>query len=478
MNPPIKWPSWFVLTRHWLSLAGAALVTTAVISWLFVLPLQIRGHANNPYVGIVVFLILPAIFFVGLLLMPVGVYLARRQIRQGLTEPAFDRKAALQRLAWFVGITTALNVLIGTQVTYRAVEHMETRQFCGATCHAMAPEMAAFQNSPHSRLECVECHVGPGAAGWVASKASGTRQLFETVLESYPRPIPSALETNRLVPVRDTCENCHWPQRFGSTKLRIITKYAEDEQNTRTQTVLVMMVGGSKFAGIHGKHFAPGTSIRFAAADSKRQTIPWVEYRDATIGKITTFVSEGTTPDSVKSLPIYEMQCVDCHNRPTHTFESASQGLDEALTLGDVPAGLPFIKKKGVELLTANYKSSGEAAEKLPPALVSFYRQNYADLFAKRSQDVEQAAQALLAIYNRNVFPELKVTWGAYLNNLGHTEFPGCFRCHDGSHANTGGESITQDCGACHELLATDDASPEILRTLGLEERIAKPQKQ
>src|SRR6266850_863886 len=170
------------------------------------------------------------------------------------------------------------------------------------------------------------------------------------------------------------------PHRLGSTKLRIITKYAEDEQNTRTRTVLVMMVGGSKFAGIHGKHFAPGISIRFAAADSKRQTIPWVEYRDATTGKVTTFVSEGTTPDSIKSLPIYEMQCVDCHNRPTHTFESASQGLDEALILGDVPAGLPFIKKKGVELLTANYKSSGEAAEKLPSALVSFYRQNYADV--------------------------------------------------------------------------------------------------
>src|SRR5260370_19222323 len=156
MNPPIKWLFWLPLTRHWLSLAGAALVTTAVISWLFVLPLQIRGHANNPYVGIVVFLILPAIFFVGLLLMPVGVYLARRQIRQGLTEPAFDRKVALQRLAWLVGITTALNVLIRTQATYRAVEHMETRQFCGATCHAIAPAMAPFHDSPPSRLACVE----------------------------------------------------------------------------------------------------------------------------------------------------------------------------------------------------------------------------------------------------------------------------------------------------------------------------------
>jgi hypothetical protein len=478
MDSTTKWPAWFVLTRHWLSLTGAALVTTAVISWLFVLPLQIRGHISNPYVGIVIFLIIPAIFFIGLLLMPIGVYLAKRRIRQGLTELAFDRRGALKRLAWFVGITTALNVLIGTQVTYRAVEHMETKQFCGATCHAMTPELSAFENSPHSRLECVECHVAPGASGWVASKASGTRQLFESVLGTYSRPIPSAIESNRLVPARDTCEHCHWPQRLGATRLRIITKYAEDEQNTRTQTVLMMMVGGSKFAGIHGKHFGPGISIRFAASDPKRQAIPWVEYRDTTAGKTTDFVSEGTASDSIQGLPIYEMQCVDCHNRPTHTFESASQGMDEAMVLGEIPTGLPFVKKKGTELLTANYTSSAEAAEKVPSALINFYQQNYADLYAKRSQDVQQAARAVLAIYNRNVFPDLKVTWGTYPNNLGHMDFPGCFRCHDGSHTSTEGASITQDCSTCHELLATDDASPEILRTLGLEERISKPQKQ
>src|ERR1700758_649940 len=173
MNSTIKWPSWFVLTRHWLSLVGVALVATAVISWLFVLPLSIRGHVENPYVGIVIFLILPAIFFTGLLLIPVGVYLSKRQIRGGLAEETFDRKTALRRIAWFFGVTTLLNILIGTQFTYRAVKHMETPQFCGATCHTMNPELAAYQNSPHSRVECVECHVAPGAAGWLSGKTSG-----------------------------------------------------------------------------------------------------------------------------------------------------------------------------------------------------------------------------------------------------------------------------------------------------------------
>jgi nitrate/TMAO reductase-like tetraheme cytochrome c subunit len=141
----------------------------------------------------------------------------------------FDRKLALQRVAWFFGATTLLNILIGTQVTYRAVEHMETPQFCGGTCHTMNPELAAYQNSPHSRVECVECHVAPGAAGWISSKTNGIRQLVETVLNTYPRPIPSALESNRLVPATETCENCHWQQKFGGVRLRVFSKYADDD---------------------------------------------------------------------------------------------------------------------------------------------------------------------------------------------------------------------------------------------------------
>lgn len=471
-------PAWFVLTRHWLSLVGVALVTTAGISWLFVLPLQIRGHVSNPYIGIIVFLILPVIFFIGLALIPIGVYLSKRQIRQGLPAAEFDRRTALHRLAWFFGVITLVNVLIGTQVTYRAVEHMETPQFCGATCHTMRPEFAAYQNSPHSRVECVDCHVTPGAAGWVASKAAGTRQLVETVLNTYSRPIPSALESNRLVPARETCENCHWPQAFGGVRLRVFGKYAEDEANTRTQTVMLMLIGGGKIAGIHGAHVGPGIHIRYAAPDGARQTIPWVEYRNENSGKTLTFAASDSTPDSITALPKYEMQCVDCHNRPTHTFDLPDRAMDKAMALGEIPVTLPYIKKKGLEALKENYLSSKEANEQLPASIVGFYQKNYLDVYGKRSQDINQAAQAILAIYNRNVFPDLKVTWGTYPNNLGHTDFPGCFRCHDGSHTTADNVSITQDCNTCHEPLAMEETSPEILKSLGIAERISNVQKQ
>ena len=341
----------------------------------------------------------------------------------------------------------------------------------------MNPELAAYRNSPHSRVECVECHVAPGAAGWISSKTNGIRQLVETTFNTHRKPIPSALESNRLVPSRKTCENCHWPQKLGGVRLRVFSKFGDDEANTRTETVLMMMVGGDRLSGIHGAHFGPGVQIRFAAADPARQTIPWVEYRNTATGQSRAFVTSDASVDSVKRMPKYDMECVDCHNRPTHTFDLAERAMDKALALGDIPVALPFIKKKGVELLKTEYPSSKDAADKLPGALETFYQQSFPDVYRQRAQDIRHAGQAVLAIYNRNVFPDLKVTWGTYPNNLGHTDFPGCFRCHDGSHTTPDGTTITQDCTSCHETLAVEEASPEILKTLGIAERIAKVQK-
>jgi nitrate/TMAO reductase-like tetraheme cytochrome c subunit len=478
VEPTSERPIWFLLTLHWLSLLGAGLVTTAAISLLFVLPLQIRGHVDNPYLGIVVFLILPAIFFAGLFLIPVGIYLGKRRLREGQVPATFGRRTALNRLAWFLGITTLLNILIGTQVTYRAVEYMETPQFCGQSCHSMKPEFVAHKNAPHSQIECVECHVAPGIGGWIASKTAGVRQLVETVADTFPRPIPSALESNRLVSATETCQGCHWSGGFGAARLRVIPNYAEDEANTRTQTVLLMLIGASKSGGIHGAHVGPGIVIRFAAADPKRQEIPWVEYKTTADGRVKTFSAENVTPDAIKKLPVHEMQCVDCHNRPTHTFESPERGMNRLMSLGEVPVNLPFVKKTSVELLKASYGSQEEAHDKLPPAFTRFYQEKYPDIYNSKKQEVQDAAQSVLALYDRNVFPDLKVGWGTYPNNLGHTDFPGCFRCHDGSHSTSSGESISQDCSSCHQLLANDEASPEILKTLGADALIDRRQKQ
>src|SRR5215472_7242255 len=277
-----KRPVLALLTCHWVTMLGAALVTTAGFSWLFVLPVQFRGHASNPYIGIVVFIIIPVIFVLGLVLIPFGIFLARKHVKRMGREFLVDtdRRSYIRKFAIFFAITSALNVVIGTQGTYRAVEHMETVQFCGQTCHVMTPEFSAHRNSPHARVECVDCHVSPGATGWVESKKAGTRQLIDVVFHRVHYPIESAMESNRLVPSRGTCEQCHWPQAFDAVKLRVLFHFKDDATNTQTQTALTMLTGGGDLGGIHGKHLAPGTEIQYAAADAKRQTIPWVEYRN------------------------------------------------------------------------------------------------------------------------------------------------------------------------------------------------------
>ena len=481
MSDDSKRPILVLLTSNWVSMLGVALVTTAGFSWVFVLPIEFQGHTSSPYIGIVVFILIPIIFVLGLVLIALGVFLARRRIARAEHDLflASDRRIYIRKLVIFFAVTTGLNILIGTQGTYRAVEHMETPQFCGQSCHVMKPEFTAHQNSPHARVECVGCHVAPGAAGWVESKKGGTRQLIDTVFKRVHYPIESAIESNRLVPSQGTCEECHWPQKFDAAKLRIIYHFKDDEANTQTKTVLMMLTGGGDLGGIHGRHLSPGVEIHYAAADRKRQTIPWVEYRNRNTGETHTFLADGSTAKSIAHLPRYEMQCVDCHNRPTHTFELPERAVGNAMGHGQISTTLPFIEKKAIELLKANYSSNEEASRTIPVALADFYTQNYPAIASQRSKDIANAGRQIAAIYNRNVFPDLKVTWGTYPNNLGHTDFPGCFRCHDGSHSTSDQKlTIVQDCSTCHEPLAIEESSPEVLKTLGLADLMANLQDQ
>jgi nitrate/TMAO reductase-like tetraheme cytochrome c subunit len=466
-------PGIILLTSHWLTWLGLALAITAVSTWLFFLPAEVTGHTENPYKGAVVYLILPIALVVGLALAALGMLLARRRIRERLKTEVVDRRAAWHRLIAFLAITVAGNLAIGTQLTYRAIEYMDTPQFCGATCHVMRPEYVGHLDSNHASVACAECHVAPGAGGWIDAKMNGTRQLWQVLTDSYARPIPSALESGRLVPSKQTCERCHWAEKIVATRLLVIPKYADDEQNSDSYTVLMMLVGGSQMQGIHHAHFAGGFEIRYAATDAKRQTIPWVERRNTETGETKTYLAQGTTPEQAAGLAKYTMQCVDCHDRPTHAFSPPDRALDRALALGQVPVNLPFIKKQGLAALQASYSSTAEAGEKIPAAIERYYQDTYPQLYAQRKVDVAKAGQAILAIYNRNVFPALHVTWGTYTNSLGHVDFPGCFRCHDGAHTTADArDSITQDCSACHQVLAMQEASPDILKTLGLWDQI------
>jgi hypothetical protein len=471
-NP--KPPILLLLTAHWITMTGVTLVTLAGLSWLFVLPANIRGHVGNPYIGLLVFIAIPIVFFAGLVLIPIGIALSRRRVAAGFSDLT-DRRNAWRRAGLFFGVMTLGNIVIGSQLSYRAVAHMETVQFCGQSCHVMKPEFTAHQLAPHQAVECAACHVASGASGWLKAKMAGTRQLMAVTFNNFPRPIESAMESDRLVSSAETCEECHAREKVIGPRLRVFSRFKDDEANTRTETALMMLVGGGRFGGIHGAHMGAGVHIRYAAADKKRQTIPWVEYRNTETGTTRTYLAGG---GNVSSLPTFEMQCVDCHNRAAHVFERPERAVDAAMARGEIPLGLPFVKKNAIMLLTASYSSNDEAARTIPAGLAAYYQGAYPAIASQRATDIQAAGQALLAIYNRNVFPDLNVGWGTYPNNLGHTSDPGCFRCHDDGHATADKKTIPQDCGTCHQSLAIEESSPEILKTMGIAEQLSKFQKQ
>jgi hypothetical protein len=448
-------------SSNWLSLVGVILVTTAGVLWIFLLPTLWKGSTDNPYLGILIFLMLPMVFFAGLAIIPVGIWLrakkARKEGKYPDSFPPLDfTNPELRRLLLFIALTTGANLVIGAQSSYTAVTYMDSVEFCGKTCHkVMQPEYTAYQNSPHSRVECVKCHIGPGASWFVKSKLSGAWQVVSVTFGLYPKPIPAPVENLR--PARETCEACHWPQKFGGDRLRVIPKFGEDEKNTRTDTVLLMHVGGGNTfgPGIHGVHLGPGITIRYAHADRERQQIPWVEYSNGRESPIA-YTAEGAKAEDIAKMTVRVMDCMDCHNRPSHTYQMPERAVDQALAAGVISSELPFVRKRAVEIL-----KSAKSAEDINSQFASFYG-------TSNGAQKDHASRALVDIWSRNVFPAMNVNWGSYPNNIGHTDFPGCFRCHDESHSAPGGKKITQDCASCHGLLAVDEASPKILSDLGV----------
>lgn len=459
------------LSSNWISRTGVGLVTSVAVFWLFLLPIYLRGEAASAYLGILLFLLLPAGFFIGLALIPLGILLFRKRLRRQQEPgpqalPPLDwRHPGLRRLVAFIGLVTAANVVIGGNLSYRAVSYMDSVQFCGSSCHVvMKPQYTAYQHSPHSRVECVKCHIGPGASWFVQSKLSGVGQIFAVAFNSYPRPIPTPVENLR--PARETCETCHWPDKYGPDRLRVITHF--NDEGRASKTVLLMHIGGGAVAGkgIHTAHVGQGVRVRYAHADRARQQIPWIEY--SRNGNTVEFWAPGAKKQELANWQVREMDCMDCHNRPSHTFETPERALDAAMLSGDVAPDLPGIRAVGLQALKRNYSSTEEAERELPAMVLRDYRAKQPAVSTARAADVTRSAKAILAIWQRNVFPEMKVTWGTYTNNIGHTDFPGCFRCHDAEHRSENGKAIEQDCNSCHVLLAMEEEDPKVLKDLGL----------
>ncbi len=460
-----------------VTMAGAVLTTSSAFTilgyWMFDLA---TGGTGNPYIGVIFFLILPGIFAIGLILMPIGALWHRHKLKAAGQLPDeyprldFSRPLFRRAAAW-VGGLTLLNAIILSIGSYRGVEYMDSANFCGQTCHTvMQPEFTAYLNSPHQRVSCVECHIGPGASWFVRSKLSGVRQVVAVTFHSYDRPIPSPVE--QLRPARETCEQCHWPLMFTEDRLIIRKKYSDDEKNTALTTILLMKIGGHNgqmAVGIHGRHLDVQSRVQYIATDHQRQVLPRVTYVDDN-GKKVDFTSTDAkpTPQQLAAGESRAMDCMDCHNRPAHTFQLPDRALDQAMAEGRISTDLPFIKKKATEALKSSYSDRDDATKRIATSLSDFYRASYPDMYRDKRSAIDAAIQQVQTIYLHNVFPAMNITWGTYPNNLGHTDFPGCFRCHDGSHTSADGRTISNDCDTCHSLLAVDEANPKVLSDLGM----------
>jgi hypothetical protein len=457
-----------------ISLIGGALTTAAGMTLVGFWIVDVLGHhgTTNPYLGILVDLLLPGVFVLGLLLIPLGMWLHRRKVRAAghlpgeypqinLSDPIFRRGVE------FVIAATLVNfVLVGT-ASYRGVAYMDSPNFCGQACHVMYPEHTAYQIGPHSHVPCTECHIGSGIGSAVRAKVNGTRQLIEVVFHRYPTPIESPVASLR--PAREICESCHTPDKFVGEKFLVKTSFADDEHNTRTQSVVLLHLGGRdglrNLTGIHGVHLG---HIEYVATDPTRTTIPWVARRNSD-GTDTVYA----TKDAGNGVPRGErrtMDCIDCHNRAAHQFVTAEDALNRAMSEGAISPDLPWVHKEGLALLKASYASQDEARSRIPAQLADFYRSQHPEVLPGQGALVKSAGDALATIYSQNVFPDMKMTWGTHPNHIGHMDYPGCFRCHDGDHNNKSkpSDSITNDCSACHNLLAVDEAKPKVLDEIGV----------
>ncbi len=449
-------------TYNWTTMIGAviAVVTFSIILLLMLIEAFVKH--STIYMGLITTVVLPIFLLLGLILIPIGMLREKRRLARDLggrfpREFKLDLNKPAYRNALLIFIVgTAAFLMFSTIGMFWAYHETESVEFCGTMCHTvMKPEYTAYTRSPHARVSCVECHIGAGTSWYVKSKLSGAYQLYATLTEKYPRPIHTPIKNLR--PAQDTCEQCHWPDKFSGTRQQVNHHYFSDRENTPYPITLQLKIGGgsddlNRSEGIHW-HVAASNQIRYIARDEKRLEINrvWltdeegneVEYRD---------VEHPLSPEELAEAEIRTMDCLDCHNRPSHKYLSPNRTINAAMALGRIDPDLPFIKRQAMEVLEAEYTSEPEALQSIEDRLIDFYRSEFPEVLTQQRDALDAAVATLRQLYSENFFPEMKVDWTVYPDHIGHSEFIGCFRCHGSTLETADGKRISQDCDLCHTI--------------------------
>ena len=459
------------LLRNWLSMSGLVVVSGSLFSIFFLFLLELMSGGSNPYVGILTFVVAPAFFILGLLLTGIGAWRERRKLGQSvglLPAMVVDLSRARDRRIMGAFVLASLGFLLLSAVgSYHTYHFSESTVFCGQTCHTvMKPELVTYRHSPHARVSCTECHIGSGATWFVKAKLSGTYQLYATAFNKYPRPIPTPIKNLR--PAQETCEQCHWPQKFVGNLERTYNYFLGNETNSPHTISLLMKVGGGDpthgpEGGIHW-HMNVRNRIEYVATDEARQKIPWVRMVDPQ-GVVTEFRTKHFT-NAVDPGLIRRMDCMDCHNRPAHMYKTPDDAVNLAMSLGRIDATLPWVKTNAVYALTREYQTETKAMQGIATTLAEAYPT------LRGESNVKQAIDTVQKIYQDNFFPEMKASWKIYPDNIGHKNWRGCFRCHDGEHTTADGKRAIKanDCNACHIILAQGTGAELLQLTPGGQE--------
>lgn len=461
IQSPLEPPLW----NNPITAAGMFIATVSLILLVTFGVFNAVAPPTNPYVDIVGYMVIPTFLILGIFLVPLGTLAKSWWIRRHRPEQplrfGFPRinleDPAQRRAAKYLAAGTVILLPVVAVASYHGYHFTDSTEFCAEACHkVMVPEARAFYDSAHARVPCAECHIGAGASWFVKSKLSGTRQVIAMFTESYSRPIPPAIQ--ELRPARETCEECHWPKKFYGAQLREIDRYASDEENSHTRIRMLVKTGGGELSGrhgggIHSYHVGMDNQVEYVATDDELQVIPWVRWT-TNAGVEQIFRSDGLPASAPRPEGLVRrLDCMDCHNRAAHRFQSPSAAIDLRMASGKIDTTLPFIKRVAVTALVQEYPDELTALTRIEAAIEDYYQEKHPELWQTRRASINQAVEAAQEAYRRNFFPYMRVNWRTYPDNVGHKYTPGCYRCHDGRHMDASGKTISHDCNICHTFL-------------------------
>ncbi len=443
-----------------VSYIGTVVTLVSLAMFIFLYVLSSISALQKAYVGLIIFMVIPIFIILGLLLIPAGMIVKNRKQRRaaekGISIGIFDLKRPQNRNAAAIFLSgTLVFLFLSALGSYKAYHFTESVLFCGTLCHnVMNPEYTAYQASPHARVACAECHVGPGASWYVKSKLSGLYQVYATIANIYPRPIPAPIKSLR--PARETCEQCHWPQKVYGKQQRLEIYYLPDEKNTRWDIELLLNTGSGNPAfgfetGIHW-HINRDIQIEYIHTDEERLKIARIILTNKSTKERVLFNTSDAkiSDDDLNKYPTRIMDCIDCHNRPSHIYRNPLKFVNIAIAGGKIDVTLPFIKKVAVEACLVKFQNMTQALTGIEQKVRQFYSDNYPDILKEQKNRIDLSIAGIQEAFSQNIFPVMNVRWEAYPDHIGHLNTYGCFRCHDDQHISENGRSITKECNLCH----------------------------